>query len=166
MSNAVGKSFRPGPEAAARGEYIVQFVRHLAEFGELVCKIGALRHFPFSNWRALANFLTATFFFNLVIRTWYFSKLVLSGETPTLLWWLAARYIDWLCETDAWIVVPPMKVQNFVWHTGRVGPLPACSWLDGCSHGHVGKPGSLGERERKVKSQKTCWNFHNFHKNQ
>jgi len=27
MSNAVGKSFRPGPEAAARGEYIVQFVR-------------------------------------------------------------------------------------------------------------------------------------------
>ena len=62
--------------------------------------------------------------------------------------------------------VPHMKVQNFVWHTGRVGPLPACSWLDGCSHGHVGKPGSLGERERKVKSQKTCWNFHNFHKDE
>ena len=54
MSNAVGKSFRPGPEAAARGEYIVQFVRHL---GELVCK---LEHFGISRFQAgdgFVNFL-------------------------------------------------------------------------------------------------------------
>ena len=34
-SNALAKSLRPGAEAAARGEYIVQFVRRAAETSEV-----------------------------------------------------------------------------------------------------------------------------------
>ena len=91
MSNAVGKSFRPGPEAAARGEYIVQFVRHL---GELVCK---LEHFGISCFQAGDGFVHCKFSFGCkgyFLRRWFFVQLGVRRDSHAPV--MAGSKVHWL----------------------------------------------------------------------